>query len=148
MRFPENSTVVVAHGAWVDGSSWKEVILFLSKPGLQAIAALLPYFCGFNVFDKFALYIRGKPQREHTEHTMAIARFPRIKASAVCLAILMFSFSGHKSLAAAPQPSAGGLVAHSGDAIFQQAIQARGLVQLGRCGDRVSASRGILYRRA
>ena len=42
MPFPENSTVVVAHGAWADGSSWKEVILPLSKQGLQVVAAPLP----------------------------------------------------------------------------------------------------------
>jgi pimeloyl-ACP methyl ester carboxylesterase len=42
MPFPENSTVVVAHGAWADGSSWKEVILHLNKQGLQVAAAPLP----------------------------------------------------------------------------------------------------------
>jgi len=42
MPFPENSTVVVAHGAWADGSSWKEVILLLNKQGLQVVAAPLP----------------------------------------------------------------------------------------------------------
>jgi pimeloyl-ACP methyl ester carboxylesterase len=42
MRFPEDSTVVVAHGAWADGSSWKEVILPLSKQGLQVVAVPLP----------------------------------------------------------------------------------------------------------
>ena len=42
MPFAENSTVVVAHGAWGDGSSWKEVILPLSKKGLQVVAAPLP----------------------------------------------------------------------------------------------------------
>ena len=42
MPFAENSTVVVAHGAWADGSSWKEVILPLSKQGLQVVAAPLP----------------------------------------------------------------------------------------------------------
>jgi hypothetical protein len=42
MRFPENSTIVVAHGAWADGSSWNEVILPLSKQGLQVAAAPLP----------------------------------------------------------------------------------------------------------
>src|SRR5262249_44376477 len=42
MQFPENSTVVVAHGAWADGSSWKEVILPLSKQGLQVVAVPLP----------------------------------------------------------------------------------------------------------
>jgi hypothetical protein len=40
--FPENSTVIVAHGAWADGSSWKEVILALGKQGLQVVAAPLP----------------------------------------------------------------------------------------------------------
>jgi hypothetical protein len=34
--------VVAAHGAWADGSSWKEVILPLSKQGLQVVAAPLP----------------------------------------------------------------------------------------------------------
>jgi pimeloyl-ACP methyl ester carboxylesterase len=42
MRFPINSTVVVVHGAWADGSSWKEVILLLNQQGLQVIAAPLP----------------------------------------------------------------------------------------------------------
>ena len=42
MPFPENSTVVVAHGAWADGSSWKEVIRPLSKQGLQVVAVPLP----------------------------------------------------------------------------------------------------------
>jgi pimeloyl-ACP methyl ester carboxylesterase len=42
MRSPENSTVVVVHGAWADGSSWNEVILPLSKQGLQVVAAPLP----------------------------------------------------------------------------------------------------------
>src|SRR5256885_6884168 len=42
MPFAENSTVVVAHGAWADGSSWKEIILPLSKQGLQVVAAPLP----------------------------------------------------------------------------------------------------------
>src|SRR5258705_13685757 len=42
MPFAENSTVVVAHGAWADGSSWKEVILLLSEKGMQVVAAPLP----------------------------------------------------------------------------------------------------------
>jgi len=42
MRSPENSTVVVVHGAWADGSSWKEVIRPLNKQGLQVVAAPLP----------------------------------------------------------------------------------------------------------
>jgi uncharacterized membrane protein YphA (DoxX/SURF4 family) len=35
MPFPENSTVVVADGAWADESSWKEVILPVNKQELQ-----------------------------------------------------------------------------------------------------------------
>jgi len=42
MPFAENSTVVVAHGAWADGSSWKEVILLLGEKGMQVVAAPLP----------------------------------------------------------------------------------------------------------
>jgi pimeloyl-ACP methyl ester carboxylesterase len=42
MPFPENATVVVAHGAWADGSSWNEVILALTKRQLQVVAAPLP----------------------------------------------------------------------------------------------------------
>ena len=42
MQFPENTAVVVAHGAWADGSSWEAVILLLNKKGLQVVAAPLP----------------------------------------------------------------------------------------------------------
>ena len=42
MPLPKNSTVVLAHGAWADGSSWNEVIVPLSKQGLQVIAVPLP----------------------------------------------------------------------------------------------------------
>ena len=42
MPFAENSTVVVAHGAWADGSSWREVILLLGEKGMQVVAAPLP----------------------------------------------------------------------------------------------------------
>lgn len=38
----ENVTVVVAHGAWADGSSWSEVIGSLTKKGLKVVAAPLP----------------------------------------------------------------------------------------------------------
>ncbi|HEX4809633.1 MAG TPA: alpha/beta hydrolase [Bryobacteraceae bacterium] len=38
----ENMTVVLAHGAWADGSSWSEVIGPLTKKGLQVVAAPLP----------------------------------------------------------------------------------------------------------
>jgi pimeloyl-ACP methyl ester carboxylesterase len=42
MKFAENATVVVVHGAWADGSSWSEVILSLEKQGLRVVAAPIP----------------------------------------------------------------------------------------------------------
>jgi pimeloyl-ACP methyl ester carboxylesterase len=39
---PGNITVVVVHGAWADGSSWKDVILSLEREGLRVIAAPIP----------------------------------------------------------------------------------------------------------
>ena len=42
MTFLENTTVVLAHGAWADGSSWSEVIGPLTTKGLQVVAAPLP----------------------------------------------------------------------------------------------------------
>jgi pimeloyl-ACP methyl ester carboxylesterase len=42
MNFPENATVVVAHGAWADGSSWQAVIGPLESQGLNVIAVPLP----------------------------------------------------------------------------------------------------------
>ncbi|MGC2658595.1 MAG: alpha/beta hydrolase [Bryobacteraceae bacterium] len=38
----ENITVVLAHGAWADGSSWSEVIGPLTRRGLEVVAAPLP----------------------------------------------------------------------------------------------------------
>ena len=38
----ENITVATVHGAWADGSSWKEVILGLEREGLRVIAAPIP----------------------------------------------------------------------------------------------------------
>lgn len=35
-------TVVLAHGAWADGSSWNKVISGLRSEGVKAIAAPLP----------------------------------------------------------------------------------------------------------
>ena len=35
-------SVIMVHGAWADGSSWKEVILRLRRNGLRAIAAPIP----------------------------------------------------------------------------------------------------------
>ena len=40
--FPENSTVVLVHGAWADGSGWSNVILPLQRHGLKVICAPIP----------------------------------------------------------------------------------------------------------
>lgn len=37
-----NTTVIAVHGAWADGSSWKDVILGLEREGLRVIAAPIP----------------------------------------------------------------------------------------------------------
>jgi pimeloyl-ACP methyl ester carboxylesterase len=42
MTFPENSTVILVHGAWADGSSWREIILPLEQHGLRVVAAPIP----------------------------------------------------------------------------------------------------------
>src|SRR5580698_9582363 len=42
MSFQANATVIVAHGAWADGSSWSSVILPLQAEGLTVLAAPLP----------------------------------------------------------------------------------------------------------
>lgn len=41
-RFAENSTIVLVHGAWADGSCWRNVIRPLERRGLQVICAPLP----------------------------------------------------------------------------------------------------------
>jgi pimeloyl-ACP methyl ester carboxylesterase len=40
--FPENSTIVLVHGAWADGSCWTNVILPLRRHGLGVICAPIP----------------------------------------------------------------------------------------------------------
>jgi pimeloyl-ACP methyl ester carboxylesterase len=42
MNFPENTTVVVVHGAWADGSSWQAIVGPLEDHGLHVIAAPIP----------------------------------------------------------------------------------------------------------
>jgi pimeloyl-ACP methyl ester carboxylesterase len=37
-----NITVVAVHGAWADGSSWKDVILGLQRQGVRVVAAPIP----------------------------------------------------------------------------------------------------------
>ena len=39
---PGDITVLAVHGAWADGSSWKDVILGLERQGLRVIAAPIP----------------------------------------------------------------------------------------------------------
>jgi pimeloyl-ACP methyl ester carboxylesterase len=40
--FPQNSTVVLVHGAWADSSSWQDVILPLERQGLKVACAPIP----------------------------------------------------------------------------------------------------------
>ncbi len=40
--FLPNSTIILVHGAWADGSCWRNVILPLEKQGLRVICAPIP----------------------------------------------------------------------------------------------------------
>ena len=40
--FPRNSTIVLVHGAWADGSCWRDVILPLERQGLKVICVPIP----------------------------------------------------------------------------------------------------------
>ena len=40
--FPQGSTVVLVHGAWADGSCWKDIILPLERQGLKVSCASIP----------------------------------------------------------------------------------------------------------
>lgn len=40
--FPPNSTIVLVHGAWADGSCWRDVILPLEQSGLHVLCAPIP----------------------------------------------------------------------------------------------------------
>jgi len=40
--FPQNSSIVLVHGAWADGSCWSNVILALQREGLNVISAPIP----------------------------------------------------------------------------------------------------------
>jgi pimeloyl-ACP methyl ester carboxylesterase len=42
MTTGDNPTIVLAHGAWADGSSWDKVIRGLRAQGLKSVAAPLP----------------------------------------------------------------------------------------------------------
>jgi pimeloyl-ACP methyl ester carboxylesterase len=41
-EFPENSTIVLVHGAWADGYCWSNIILPLERHGLKVICAPIP----------------------------------------------------------------------------------------------------------
>jgi pimeloyl-ACP methyl ester carboxylesterase len=41
-EFPENSTIVLVHAAWADGSCWSNIILPLEQRGLKVICAPIP----------------------------------------------------------------------------------------------------------
>jgi len=40
--FPRNSAIVLVHGAWADGSCWKDVVLPLERTGFEVICAPIP----------------------------------------------------------------------------------------------------------
>jgi pimeloyl-ACP methyl ester carboxylesterase len=41
-EFPPDSTIVLVHGAWADGSCWRNVILPLEREGLHVLCAPIP----------------------------------------------------------------------------------------------------------
>jgi pimeloyl-ACP methyl ester carboxylesterase len=41
-EFPPNSTIILVHAAWEDGSAWSNIILPLERHGLQVICAPIP----------------------------------------------------------------------------------------------------------
>ena len=41
-RFPANSTIILVHAAWEDGSAWSNIILPLERRGLHVICAPIP----------------------------------------------------------------------------------------------------------
>jgi pimeloyl-ACP methyl ester carboxylesterase len=41
-EFPENSTIVLVHAAWADGSCWSNIVLPLERRGLKVICAPIP----------------------------------------------------------------------------------------------------------
>jgi pimeloyl-ACP methyl ester carboxylesterase len=41
-EFPPNSAIILVHGAWADGSCWRNIILPLERHGLKVICAPIP----------------------------------------------------------------------------------------------------------
>jgi pimeloyl-ACP methyl ester carboxylesterase len=42
VEFPENSTIILVHGAWADGSCWRNIVVPLERRGLNVICASIP----------------------------------------------------------------------------------------------------------
>jgi pimeloyl-ACP methyl ester carboxylesterase len=40
--FPQNSAIVLVHGAWADGSCWRDVVLPLERQGFKVICVPIP----------------------------------------------------------------------------------------------------------
>src|SRR5580704_14165798 len=41
-EFPENSTIVLVHAAWADGTCWSNIVLPLERRGFNVICAPIP----------------------------------------------------------------------------------------------------------
>ena len=54
-------TVVIVHGAWVDGTSWREVIALLHVKGLSVIAVQNPLSALGDDVDAVARVIKRQP---------------------------------------------------------------------------------------
>ncbi len=57
----ESSTVVIVHGAWVDGTSWREVIALLQARGLSVIAVQNPLTALADDVDAVARVLTRQP---------------------------------------------------------------------------------------
>jgi len=61
LRDREALTVVIVHGAWVDGTSWREVIALLHVKGLRVIAVQNPLSALGDDVDAVARVIKRQP---------------------------------------------------------------------------------------
>ena len=60
-RDRDNPTVVIVHGAWVDGTSWREVIALLHLKGLSVIAVQNPLTALGDDVDAVARVLKRQP---------------------------------------------------------------------------------------
>jgi pimeloyl-ACP methyl ester carboxylesterase len=60
-RDHEAATVVIVHGAWIDGTSWREVIALLHVKGLSVIAVQNPLSALADDVDAVACAIKRQP---------------------------------------------------------------------------------------